>query len=95
VFKAQIPVLPNNKRDINDVSREFVRLSLPGDQPMWPEGDETIRRQIYDEHVLWNVGLIYFLQNDPEVPAAIRNPARTWGWCRDEFVESGHVPPQL
>ena len=95
IVKAQIPILPNNKRDINDVSRGFVRLSLPGDQLMWPEGDEKIRQQIYDEHVLWNVGLIYFVQNDSAVPAAFREPARTWGWCRDEFVESGHVPPQL
>lgn len=95
IVKAQIPVLPNNKRDINDVSRGFVRLSLPGDQLMWPEGDAAVRRQIYDEHVLWNVGLIYFAQNDPEVPATFREEARTWGWCRDEFTESNHIPPQL
>ncbi len=95
VLKAQIPVLPNGKRDINDVSNGLVRLSLPGDQLMWPGGDASIRQRIYDEHLLWNVGLIYFLQNDPAVPAAIREPARTWGWCKDEFVESGHIPPQL
>ncbi|MBI4626502.1 MAG: FAD-dependent oxidoreductase [Verrucomicrobia bacterium] len=95
VLKAQIPILPNGKRDINDVSNGFVRLSLPGDQLMWPEGDAATRQRIYDEHVLWNVGLIYFLQNDPAVPAAMREPARTWGFCRDEFVETGHLPPQL
>jgi len=39
IVKAQIPILPNGKRDINDVSNGFVRLSLPGDQLMWPEGD--------------------------------------------------------
>jgi hypothetical protein len=95
IVKAQIPILPNNKRDINDVSRGFVRLSLPGDQLMWPEGDAAIRQTIYDEHVRWNVGLIYFAQNDPDVPAAFREEARPWGWCKDEFVESGHIPPQL
>lgn len=95
VLKAQIPVLPNRKRDINDVSRGFVRLSLPGDQLMWPEGDTATRQRIYDEHVLWNVGLIYFLQNDAAVPPAMRDDARTWGWCKDEFVETGGIPPQL
>ncbi|HEY0968366.1 MAG TPA: FAD-dependent oxidoreductase [Opitutaceae bacterium] len=95
ILKAQIPVLPNNKRDINDVSNGFVRLSLPGDQLMWPEGDAATRLKIYKEHVLWNVGLIYFVQNDPSVPEAFRNEARTWGWCKDEFVESNHIPPQL
>jgi hypothetical protein len=95
IVKAQIPILPNNKRDINDVSRGYVRLSLPGDQLLWPEGDAVIRQQIYDEHVRWNVGLIYFAQNDSAVPAAFREEARRWGWCRDEFVESNHIPPQL
>jgi len=95
VLKAQIPVLPNNKRDINDVSKGFVRLSLPGEQLMWPEGDSATRRMVYDEHVLWDTGLIYFLQTDEAVPAAMRADALTWGWCKDEFVESGHIPPQL
>jgi hypothetical protein len=95
IVKAQIPVLPNGKRDINDVSNGFVRLSLPGDQLLWPEGDAGIRQQIYDEHVRWNVGLIYFAQNDPGLPEAFRAAAREWGWCKDEFVETGHIPPQL
>jgi hypothetical protein len=95
IVKVQIPTLPNKKRDINDVSRGFVRLSLPGDQLMWPEGDAATRQLIYDEHVRWNVGLLYFAQNDPDVPAAFREEAKPWGWCKDEFVESGHIPPQL
>ena len=43
---------------------------------------------VYDEHVRWNVGLIYFAQNDVSVPETFRTEARTWGWCRDEFVET-------
>ncbi len=95
LVKAQIPVLPNNKRDINDVSSGLVRLSLAGEQLMWPEGDAATRQQIFDEHVRWNVGLIYFAQNDSAVPEAFRREAQTWGWCRDEFVETGGIPPQL
>ena len=95
VLKAQIPILPNNKRDINDVSAGHVRLSLPGDQLIWPEGDTATRQLIYDQHVLWNVGLIYFLQTDPRVPKLMQEDARTWGWCKDEFVETGGIPPQL
>ncbi len=95
LVKAQIPVLPNRKRDINDVSGGHVRLSLPGDQLLWPEGDTATRKAIYDEHVRWNVGLIYFSQTDPALPAAFREAALAWGWCKDEFVESGHIPPQL
>lgn len=95
LVKAQIPVLPNKKHDINDVSSGFVRLSLPGEQLMWPEGDAATRQQIFDEHLRWNVGLIYFAQNDPSVPEKFRQEAQTWGWCRDEFVETGGIPPQI
>jgi hypothetical protein len=95
LVKAQIPVLPNGKRDINDVSRGHVRLSLPGEQLLWPEGDPATRRAIYAEHLRWNAGLIHFAQNDPSLPAAFRAEASRWGWCRDEFVETGHIPPQL
>ena len=93
LVKAQIPILPNNKRDINDAGP--VKLSLPGEQHQWPEGDAVVRRQIYDEHVLWNVGLLYFMQHDFAVPDKLRAEAREWGFCRDEYVESGHIPPQL
>ena len=95
LVKAQIPVLPNKKHDINDVSSGFVRLSLPGEQLLWPEGDAATRQQILDEHLRWNVGLIYFAQNDPAVPEKFRQESQTWGWCRDEFVETGGIPPQI
>ncbi|HEY5315510.1 MAG TPA: FAD-dependent oxidoreductase [Pirellulales bacterium] len=95
LFKAHIPRLPNGKFDINDVSRGLVRLSLPGENGAWPEGDAATRRRIFDAHLCWDVGLLYFLQSDEAVPAKYRDEARQWGWCRDEFTESSHLPPQL
>ncbi len=95
LFKAHLPVLPNEKYDINDVSRGLVRLSLPGVNRDWPNGDAKTRERIFAEHVRDQVGLLYFLQNDEAVPKAYRDEAREWGWCKDEFQESGHLPPQL
>lgn len=95
IVKAQTPALPNHKYDINDVSRGLVRLSMPGHNLGWPEGDAVTRQAIFDEHVRYNTGLLYFLQNDEAVSAGIREPAREWGWCKDEFTETGHLPPQL
>jgi len=95
IFKAQVPRLPNRKFDINDVSNCPVRLSLPGENLKWPDGDEATRRRIFEEHLLWHVGLLWFLQNDSAVPAKFRDEAREWGWCRDEFADSDHLPPQL
>ncbi|SFI17637.1 FAD-dependent oxidoreductase [Planctomicrobium piriforme] len=95
IYKAQTPALPNGKYDLNDVSRGDVRLSLPGKNLEWPNGDEQTRQKIFAEHLRDQVGLLYFLQNDPAVPENFRNEAREWGWCRDEFVENGHLSPQL
>jgi hypothetical protein len=58
-------------------------------------GLATARQKIYDEHFRWTVGLLYFLQHDPAVPEPFREEALQWGWCRDEFLENGHVPEQL
>jgi hypothetical protein len=119
VFKAHLPVLPNGKYDINDVSNGLVRLSLPGGNLEWPDGgggaavrenpSEGVqpevpysptalgmaRDKIFEDHLRWNVGLLYFLQNDEAVPGKVRQDAATWGWCRDEFADNGHLPPQL
>lgn len=95
VIKAHIPGLPNQKFDMNDVSRGLVRLSLPGENKQWPAGDWETRAKIFAEHRLWNEGLIYFLQNDNAVPAPFRTEAQRWGWCQDEFIENGHLPEQL
>lgn len=95
VYKAHIPVLPNRKYDINDVSRAPVRLSLPGENLGWPDGDHAERQRIFDEHLRWNVGLLFFLQHDSDVPTKFQEEALSWGWCKDEFVENGGLPPQL
>lgn len=95
VFKAHIPALPNGKHDINDVSGGLVRLSLPGENLDWPEGDDSARAQVFATHLRSSVGLLWFLQNDPAVPEKFRDEARAWGWCRDEFTDNGHLPWQL
>jgi hypothetical protein len=95
LFKAQTPELPNGKYDINDVSQGLVRLSLPGRNRDWPNGDAAARERIFADHLRDQAGLLYFLQNDEAVPEPFRTEAREWGWCRDEFPETGHLPPEL
>ncbi|HUP79480.1 MAG TPA: FAD-dependent oxidoreductase, partial [Pirellula sp.] len=69
--------------------------SLPGKNLGWPNGNLAARRQIFDEHLRDQVGLLYFLQNDESVPEAFCKEAQEWGWCRDEFEDTNHLPPQL
>jgi len=95
IYKAHLPVNPNNKFDINDMSKGIVRLSLPGKNLGWPDGSPEQRKVIFKDHLYHNVGLLYFLQNDSEVPEKYRTDAKNWGWCKDEFVENDHLPLQL
>lgn len=94
-FKAQVPPLPNGKYDINDVSGSAIRLSLPGANTAWPDGDEQARGRVFAKHLGDQWGLLYFLQNDDAVPRALRDEAREWGWCKDEFADTHHLPPRL
>jgi hypothetical protein len=95
MLKAHLPILPNGKHDINDVSKSLVRLSMPGRNRGYPEGDLATRRRIEQEHLDWQFGLIHFVQTDPALPEAFRKEAATWGLCRDEFTDTEHIPPQI
>ncbi|HSI75061.1 MAG TPA: FAD-dependent oxidoreductase [Lunatimonas sp.] len=95
LFKAHLPPLPNDKYDINDVSNGLVRLSMPGHNLGWPEGDQNQRLDIFQDHLRYNVGLLYFLQNDETVPKNFQKEALEWGWCLDEFEDYGNLPPEL
>jgi hypothetical protein len=95
VLKAHLPSLPNGKRDINDVSKGLVRLSLPGRNRDYPEADLATRHRIEQEHLDWQLGLIHFLQTDSALPQVFREEAATWGLCRDEFAETKHLPQQI
>ena len=95
VLKAHLPILPNGKHDINDVSKGLVRLSLPGHNREYPDGDLATRRRIEQEHLDWQLGLMHFVQTDPALPEEFRKEAATWGLCRDEFTDTDHIPPQI
>lgn len=56
----------------------------------WPQ-----RRAMVDRYRDYHLGLIWFLQHDPEVPAEVRADAQRWGLAADEFVDNGHVPYEL
>ncbi len=95
VLKAHLPILPNGKHDINDVSKGLARLSLPGHNREFPDGDLVTRRRITQQHLDWQLGLMHFVQTDSALPKAFREEALTWGLCRDEFVDTNHIPPQI
>lgn len=86
-------MMPNGKTDLNNfggVSTDYI-----GGNHLWPEGDSETRERIFQEHLQYNLGMLYFLSNDERVPKAIREEASQWGLPADEYVEFGRWTPQL
>lgn len=81
------------KTDTNNngaVSTDFIGRNYD-----WPLGDYLTRERIFQAHVSYQQGYHWFLANDAEVPAEIREAYAGWGLCRDEFTATGGWPPQL
>ncbi len=54
-----------------------------------------LREKIFQDHVNYQVGLMYFLANDPQVPQALRERVNRFGLDPAEFTETGHWPHAL
>jgi hypothetical protein len=53
------------------------------------------RERIFQDHVNYQQGLMYFLANDPQVPEALRVRVNRFGLDPQEFPDTGHWPHQL
>lgn len=54
-----------------------------------------LREKIFQDHVTYQQGLLYFLANDPQVPKELQERVRRFGLDPNEFKETGHWPHQL
>ncbi|TJZ54773.1 FAD-dependent oxidoreductase [Sphingobacterium olei] len=85
--------MPNNKTDINN--RNGMSTDMIGANWEYPEATPQKRKNIVKEHEDYTKGLLYFVGNDPRIPAFIREEMQRWGYPKDEYVENGHWSPQL
>jgi hypothetical protein len=85
--------LANGKFDLN--AQGFFSTDFPGANTAYPDGDAATRERIWQEHVDFNQGLLWFLCHDERVPPSLREQANTWGLCRDEFADNAHWPYAL
>ena len=61
----------------------------------WAEGSYEEREKIFQDHVNYQQGFMYFLANDPSVPAGLRERVAAYGPEANEFPETGHWPHEL
>ncbi|MGA2497630.1 MAG: FAD-dependent oxidoreductase [Tepidisphaeraceae bacterium] len=61
----------------------------------WPEADYATRQRIFQEHVSYQQGLVWFMANDERLPKAFRDKVNAWGLDPEEFTGTGHWPHQL
>lgn len=86
--------LPNGKIDVN--SKGPISTDLPdGSAWAYPDADAARREEIVAHHLHYTQGLMYFLANDPGIPAHIREEMTPWGLAADEFTDTGGWPHQL
>ncbi|MCF2498725.1 FAD-dependent oxidoreductase [Dyadobacter chenhuakuii] len=85
--------IPNKKTDTNNhgpFSTDFI-----GENYDYPEATYERRKEIIKAHEVYQKGLMYFLTNDPRVPADVRKEMSKWGLPKDEFKDNGGWPHQI
>jgi len=86
--------LPNGKADVN-INPRPLAFPFAEENAGYVEGGWTEREEICRRHRDLTLGLLFFLQNDPDVPSAHRVIARGYHLPLDEFTDNGHFPFQI
>jgi hypothetical protein len=90
---GKFDLIPNAKTDTNNhgpFSTDNIGMNWD-----YPDASYERRREIVAEHRQYQQGYLYFLANDPAVPAKIREAFAQWGLAKDEFTDNGHWPHQI
>lgn len=82
--------VPSLKYDMNNcggLSSDFI-----GGSSSYPDATFSERKVIWQKHLQYQQGLLYYLSNDPGVPIKFRLEMEQWGLCADEFQDNLLAP---
>ena len=85
--------IPNHKTDTNNhgpFSSDNIGMNYD-----YPDASYERRRVIIKEHEQYQKGMLWFMANDPRMPAEVREAVSKWGLARDEFKDNGNWPHQI
>jgi hypothetical protein len=92
-FFGKFDPAPNWKTDTNNHGPfSFDNIGYNYD---YPEASYERRKEIIAEHRTYQQGLMWFVANDPRVPADVREELNQWGLPKDEFTDNGNWSHQL
>jgi hypothetical protein len=95
MFRAlSVTDIPNHKTDVN-INPRPLGFPFPEENAGYVEGDDVTRQRICERHRNLTLGLLWFLQNDAEIPESHRVIAQQYHLPLDEFTDNGHFPFQL
>lgn len=92
-FFKKFDRIPNGKADVNNFGAfSFDNIGM---NYRYPEASDAERAAIVAEHTTYQQGLMWFMANDPRVPAETRAEMSKWGLCKDEFTGNGNWPREV
>ncbi|KAI5810278.1 FAD dependent oxidoreductase-domain-containing protein [Peziza echinospora] len=88
-------VIPNGKTDGNNQHMVHLSTDLPEENWKYPDGDWAWRDKFTARLRDYTMGLLYFAQNDEELPTWFKDEIKGWGLAKDEYTDNNNFPRQM